>query len=508
MGRLPMNDRAELYACLYAREFPAQALLRLRPELRAKAFVVMEGEPPLQSVCSLNSKARSLGIVRGMTKVEIDTFPLVITLLRSLPEETATKTALVECAGSFSPRIEDRSSNNAFLCVIDIAGTEKLFGSPRTLAQNLLGRVRALGISASATVSSNFHTATCLARGRSGSDVTITAPGQEGAALAQLPVSVLNLSEDHAETFTLWGIHTLGMLASLPEKELIARMGQEGKRLRQLARGQLPHLFVPLEPEFTLQEQIELDNPVELLDSLLFVIGVMLEQIIIRATTRVLALASVTITLSLEGGASHTRTVRPALPCNDKQLWIKLLHLDLETHPPQAPVLSLKLSAESGSTSKVQLGLFSPQLPEPMRLDVTLARIRAIVGEDCVGRPVLKDTHQPDAFRIEPFTVSSTATSAPDATRTTAAMRQLRPAESVSVTLCGERPIAFSFRQKRYDIEHAYGPWAAGGEWWNPTLWSLEQWDLVARSQEGLMLCCCLVCDLSQNIYQMVALYD
>jgi protein ImuB len=508
MGRLPMNDRAEVYACIYAREFPAQALLRLRPELRAKAFVVMEGDPPLQSVCSLNSKARSLGVVRGMTKVEIDTFPSVVTLTRSLAEEASTKTALLECADSFSPRIEDRSNSNAFLCVIDIAGTEKLFGSPRTLAQNLLGHVRALGISASATVSSNFHAAVSLARATSRSDVTVTTPGQESASLAPLPVSVLNLSEDHAETFSLWGIHTLSMLAALPEKELIARMGQEGKRLRQLARGELPHLFVPLEPEFQLQEQIELDSPVELLDSLLFVIGVMLEQIIIRATARALALASVTITLSLEGGASHTRTVRPALPCNDKQLWIKLLHLDLEAHPPQAPILSLKLSAEPGSTSKVQLGLFSPQLPEPMRLDVTLARIRAIVGEECVGSPVLKDTHKSDAVRIEPFTVSSRTTAATDITRTTAAMRQLRPVESVSVTLCGQRPIAFFFREKRYGVEHAYGPWAAGGEWWNQTLWNLEQWDLVARSGDGHLLCCCLVRDLSQNRYQMVALYD
>src|SRR5580704_15986523 len=114
-----------------------------------------------------------------------------------------------------------------------------------------------------------------------------------------------------------------------------------------------------------------------------------------------LALASLTITLTLEGCATHSRTVRPALPTNDRQLWLKLLHLDLEAHPPPAAILSLALMAEPGSTSKVQLGLFSPQLPEPMRLDVTLARIRAIVGEECVGRAVFADTHRPDSFRVE-----------------------------------------------------------------------------------------------------------
>jgi protein ImuB len=256
-----------------------------------------------------------------------------------------------------------------------------------------------------------------------------------------------------------------------------------------------------------LKEQMELESPIELLDSLLFVVGIMLQHLITRATARVLALAALTITLFLEGGSSHTRTVRPALPSNDKQLWVKLLHLDLEAHPPSAPILSLTLTAESGSTSKVQLGLFSPQLPEPNRLDVTLARIRAIVGDECVGSPVLKDTHRQDVFGIEPFSVSLTP-SANDKTRTTSVMRQLRPVESVSVTLCNQQPTSFSFRHKRYDVEHAYGPWAAGGEWWNSILWELEQWDLIARSKDGSLLCCCLVRDLRQNAYQMVALYD
>jgi protein ImuB len=143
---------------------------------------------------------------------------------------------------------------------------------------------------------------------------------------------------------------------------------------------------------------MEFDVPVELLTSLLFVIGVMLEQLILRASAHALALASVTVKLSLEGQAIHSRTIRPALPSNERQLWIKLIHLDLEAHPPQAAILSLTISAEPGSTSKVQFGLFSPQLPEPMQLDVTLARIRAIVGENNVGQAVLNDTHQPDSF--------------------------------------------------------------------------------------------------------------
>jgi protein ImuB len=100
---------------------------------------------------------------------------------------------------------------------------------------------------------------------------------------------VLDVTKEQAETFALWGIHTLGMLGELPEKELISRMGQSGKRLRQLARGEEPHLFQPVEPTFTLQERMELDSPVEVLDALMFVANIMLEQIILRAALEVLS---------------------------------------------------------------------------------------------------------------------------------------------------------------------------------------------------------------------------
>ncbi len=502
-----MMKITELYVCLYAKEFPAQALLRLRPELRAKPCVVMEGEPPLQQVCSFNGKARTLGIVHKMTRVEVDTFSPVIVLPRSGEEETAAKAVLLECAGAFSPRVEDQSEDGIFLCVVDIAGTEKLFGPPEVLARKLLNRVKALGIMACVTVSSNFHAAVCSAKGLQ-AGVKFISAGDEGTALAPLPLAVLDLSEEQAETFALWGIHNLEMLVALPEKELIARMGQEGKRLRQLARGELPHLFQPLKPAFVLEERMELDSPVELLDSLLFVVGVMLDQLILRAETRVLALASVSITLTLEGGTTHARTVRPALPTNEKQIWIKLLHLDLEAHPPRAAIFSLTLAAESGNASKVQLGLFSPQLPEPARLDVTLARIRAVVGEERVGRAVLNDTHMPDGFRMEPFTIPSGQSAIPAADQTKAAARQLRPPEAISVTLQNQRPKAFVFRDRDYCVEHAYGPWRTSGNWWTQYLWGLEQWDLVARATDGMMLCCCLTRDTMRDQWHMAALYD
>jgi protein ImuB len=268
---------------------------------------------------------------------------------------------------------------------------------------------------------------------------------------------------------------------------------------------------------------MELDAPVELLESLLFVVGVMLEQLVLRAMARVMALATVTVELTLEGGGTHMRSVRPAVPSNERAMWLKLIYLDMEAHAPGAAVLGIVLTAEPGTTSKVQMGLFSPQLPEPMRLDVTLARIKAIVGEECVGRAVLADTHRPDGFRMEGFSTPASQDRSPGTPQfsvaavgagssralgeSLAAMRRLRPAEKIEAILRGGRPVGFVFRARRYEVERAYGPWVMSGDWWEQTLWGVEQWDLIARGDRGL-LCCCVVRDVARDVWSMAALYD
>jgi protein ImuB len=84
----------------------------------------------------------------------------------------------------------------------------------------------------------------------------------------------------------------------------------------------------------------------------------------------------------------------------------------------------------------------------------------------------------------------------------------LRPAENVTVTLEAQRPVQFYFRGQKFDVDRAYGPWLACGDWWQPTLWGHEQWDIVARAAGNSLLCCCLVRDRMHGGWQMAALYD
>lgn len=519
------EKRSELYACAWAAEFPAQALVRLHPELAREAVVVLDGSPPQQTVCSLNRRAQQLGAAAGMTRLEAEAMGSLRLLTRSAANEEAARKVFLESAAQFSPRMEEAGEGTACALVLDIAGTGRLFGPPEQLAGRLRAALLAAGFRASIAVSANFDTARMKAAATRG--IGVIPAGEEAATLAPLPLSALGLDAGHAETFALWGIRTLGELAALPESDLVARLGPQAQRWRALASGAAEHTLQPIEPEFALEEFCAFETPVEQLDALLFMGARMIDCVAARAATRALLLARLTVRMKLEDGTTHERTLRPALPTADRKFLLKLLQLEMDAHPPQAAVLALTLAAEAGQSSMVQLGLFAPQTPEPSRLDVTLARLKALVGEGRVGVPVLEDSHRPESFRIEDFSVaplSEPTTRMPHLRRGSVlapkvgdhdsstpnprmALRRVRPPAPVHMTFHDGRPAAFRERENRFEIDAAYGPWRASGCWWADA-WDTEEWDVLATRADGAAIACLLTCDRARNVWKLEAYYD
>jgi len=496
---------SELYACVHAAEFPAQALLRLRTDLQSQPVVILDGPAPQETVCSLNRHASRRGAVLGMTKLEAEGISGLQLLSRSAEVETAAHEVLLECAAKFSPRIEEASGGTACALVLDIAGTELLFGPPEKLAARLRDEMATAGFRVSIATSANYHTAQLKAAATRG--ITIVPAGEEARALEKLPIASLALTEEHQETFALWGIRTLGELGTLPEAELVKRLGAAASDWRALAHGAARHTFQPIEPEFALKEFYDFETPVEQIDSLLFIGARMIDCLVARAVGRALSLASLTVDMELEGKQSHRLAIHPAIPSMDRKFLLKLLQLEMGAHPPVAAVVSLTFTAEAGQSSKVQLGLFAPQTPEPSRLDVTLARLKALVGEDRVGTPLLEDTHRPGSFQMKNFVVDAK----PSAQKTECprmALRRVRPPRSVQVSLHAMKPVAYRDGDSRFEIAAAYGPWRTSGCWWSPDGWDTEEWDALATSGNGEMFGCLLVQDRLRNEWRLEAFYD
>lgn len=487
-----------MHACLHTPDFSAQAALRLRPECRMAPVAILGGEAPLETVTGCNAYARRIGVSVGMRRLQAENFDHLHLFKRCLAQENAAQEALLACAGSFSPRVEpvffDHVSEPGGTLVLDIAGTEALFGSTEKLANQLRRSAAQVGLRVHVAIAKNFHAAICAAQGFSG--VTVIPSGKEAEILGPLALHFLDLSSEMAETFKLWGIHSFSELAALPERELIARVGLQGQKLRLLARGEQPHLLVPVEPSFAsqLHETIELDYPVELIEPLLFLLSRMVEQLLARVRSRALAIASVTLQLTLEPTLdgeprTHQRIIRPALPVQDARMLLKLIQLDLEAYPPVDAITMIHLQAEPAKPQVAQNGLFLPQGPATERLEILLARLRKLVGEGRVGSPQLLDMHKPDSFRIVPFAPQASRSKEKYSVAPPVCLRICRPPQAIGVTLQSGKPTQVHLESERYSVLQYAGPWRAYGQWWSNERWCREEWDVVLSATQETMTC-------------------
>ena len=98
-----------MFACIFIPDFSAQALIRFEPELRARPVAVLTGRPPLEKVVALNERARQRGVEAGTTKSQLEAWENLVLRARSEPQETSAHAALLDCAQSFSPEVEDTS---------------------------------------------------------------------------------------------------------------------------------------------------------------------------------------------------------------------------------------------------------------------------------------------------------------------------------------------------------------------------------------------------------------
>ena len=500
-----------MYAALHVPDFYVQAMAHQQSDLRKRAVALIDGEPPLETVFATNKQARALGIQVAMSRLQAESFAGAIVIRRVRETEEAAHTILHTTVCLFSPRIEPVATHPGSY-VLDIQGMNRVFGDAAQLANKLRQKIMAAGFLANVAVSQNFHTSVCLARGRAG--VSIVPAEHEAEALGSLPLQVLDLEPEQAETFAAWGIRTCAELAVLSETDLIARIGQAGKRLHSLARGEWPHMMVPHEASFEseLVEKIELDHPVEMLEPLLFLLARMIDQLLAKVLSHSRAIASLRVILKLERDAdgqadTHQRIVRPALPLQDARTLLKLFQLDLEAHPPQAAIVALELHAQSAKPHRAQHGLFLPQAPEPGRLEVLLARLRKLLGEERVGSPELLDENRPDSFRMAPFCPPAPKLEGKRLASIAVALRVFRPPQAIGVALTGNSPAQVFWNGHRYTVAEVAGPWRLSGQWWSESKWSREEWD-VKLATSNAELTCRIAQDPNSNCWYVQGMYD
>jgi len=389
--------------------------------------------------------------------------------------------------------------------ILDLTGLGRLLGSPGDIARQIAVRAAGAGWRVQVAVAANPDAAICAARAYPG--VTVVRPGRESRLLGDLPLELLDPPEEVLETWHLWGLHTFRDLAALPHAGLAVRMGAAGVEYQRRARGVLERPLLPqtIAPEY--KKSMELEYPVAETEPLLFVLSGMLNALCAELESRGMAADEMHYSAGLFNKDLWDRSLRLPCPMRDAKALLKLLHLDLEKHPPPAPVVSVTLRATPAPPQLLQRGLFLPVAPEPEKLEITLARIARLIGEDRLGSPELLDTHRRDAFRMRHFRVlegigTRKHTAEQPEGHGKLALRRFRPPMPARVKGCPPTYVTAQGIQGR--VEAAAGPWRSSGDWWNTQAWSRDEWDIAVS--DGVLYRIFL--DLDTHIWYMDGCYD
>jgi protein ImuB len=385
---------------------------------------------------------------------------------------------LMQCATSFSPMVEPGPEH----VIVDIRGLRSLMGNPRDIAMKMAASLQTAGLAGNVAIASNPHVAVAAARGFAG--IHVIAPGDETRALAPLPLSLLDPEEEVAETLALWGIRTFGDLSKLPGAGIAERLGAEGVRLHMLARGLCPGPLAAAQDPLVFESAMELDYPLDSLEPLAFVLGRLLSEVCGALVRQGLAANEMTLRLRLENKTEYTRTLRVPFASVDTGTFLKLLQYDLAAHPPAAAIERVSLKAEPAPQRRLQGGLFIPVAPEAEKLELTLARLAAIAGEQNVGSPELLDTHRPDAFRMNRFVARADRSPDPASTpgEPPMAMRVFRPPLPARVSAPFGPPQRISAAGVTGNVVAYAGPWRSSGEWWRADAWARDEWDVALHT--------------------------
>ncbi len=302
-------------------------------------------------------------------------------------------------------------------------------------------------------------------------------------------------AEEIFETLRLWGVRTFRDFASLPITGVAERLGPEGIQLQQLARGQAQRHLKLKQPAPVFANSIELEHALAELEPLSFIFARLLNQLCATLNAYALATNELLVQMKLEDQTAYERRLTLPYPMRDHKVFLKLLLLNTEMHPPQAAVSAVSINCEPVKPRVLQNGLFIPLAPEPEKLELTLARLAKLVSQENVGSPELIDTHRPDAFRMKRFVLKGKPDfrkrgsglsnwQSPIGKRQCAiGFRIFRPPLRAMVQANQGCPTQISAWSKQRSVHGRVislaGPWRTTGDWWRTDHWARDEWDVA-----------------------------
>ena len=364
-------------------------------------------------------------------------------------------------------------------------------GGERVLLRQLLGIASRHHPAARVAVADTCiaaHVATML-RLAHGRPLHLVPKGGSARLLRRAPLSLIPMDDELREALVALGLTTAGAFAALPAGEVERRWGREGLHAQRLARGEDRRRPVLAALPEALSVTLELPDPADTLEPVLFLLRAGLERLVTSAAQQHGAIAALTLQLDLDGRDATGARLAPtevavvlaqpgarAAPLFDQcRAMLEPVRLD-------APVRAITvLVRETAALVEEQGDLLRPLWRDAAAMEGVFARLRAALGTDAVVRPVARD----DGHRVEEQggwdsnsvngnnkgvrgDSKSVRGNSNGANGGGPAFRLLMPAARVNVSRRAGAPAVVKWEGQPHLVTRSDGPERLAGHWWAP----------------------------------------
>jgi hypothetical protein len=346
--------------------------LPLRLELRSPSLptgpVVLGGQPwEPTSVLDASPAALRMGVQRGQPLGSAHALAPEAAFIDAHPNryQEALEAAL-EALLAVTPAVEGpvEPTDPAFgRVLLGIEGLERLWGDEAAIARRAMTTVGAIlpGLPRAGIGNTRFGSSVAASMEAS---IPVGGAHVEQAWLAPQPIGYLPADADTHGRFRRFGLTRIGDLAALPRSAVVARFGQHGGTLHDLALGLDARPLRPRRPVERLRAQLELESPIDGTEPLRFILHNLCAGLCAQLVARGAAVTTATLALTLEDAPEPLPGIVQHLPepvARPEPIERLLLaRLDQVTLAGPITHVALELDGRAPGAGQ-QLTLFEPQ---------------------------------------------------------------------------------------------------------------------------------------------------
>lgn len=477
---------------------------------RTPAAVVAGGR-----VAACNRAAREAGVRRGLKVRDAQGRCAGLVVHEDDPDAQARLFEhVVSAVEAVSPRVEVVRPG---LLAIPARGPARYYGGEQAAADSIRAAVDTAGFECAVGVADGSFAAALAARCQGGG--AIVPAGETAAFLAPQSVVVLDRPELTGLLVRL-GIRTLGDLAALPERDVIARFGPSGGEAHRLAGGRDPRPPSPRPPGEDLSAVQEFDPPLAT-EPVVFAAKALADHLHEELAARGLVCVRVEVEATLSDGRCSSRLWRhdgllSSTAVAERVRWqldplastMSGARRDGRDDHGEGGVVRLRLIPDqivvAGST---QLALWGADTVADA-VDRVATRVQVMLGHAGVTRPVLSGGHGPGERVVKvpwgdrPESITTVTAPWPgQVPEPFPAVVHPRPVP-VAVTDAEGRPVTVSGRCEvsappeelvvggmALAITGWTGPWPVAARWWDaPTARRVARFQMVTDDGRAWLL--------------------